>query len=84
MEKLDEKGFVFMFYAKATWCCIREGSPWFMYWHNAQKSWVTLYRVNEAEISMARETKISYDMAELYHQLHAKQFDDQWCVGNKS
>lgn len=73
MEKLDEKGFVFIDNNnRPYWCRLYYGSPWFMYWHDAQKSWVTLKKVTELDVAFANGHKISEEMAEHYHKLHSE------------
>ena len=68
--ELDEKGFVFIVNNRPYWCRMYGGNPWFMYWHDGQKSWVTLRRVNQTEIWMANENAISEDLAQIYHDMH--------------
>lgn len=73
MKELDEKGFVFIDRNdRPYWCCMYGGRPWFMRWHDAQKSWVTLKEVNQTDIWLAHEKKISNKQAEIYHDLHKK------------
>ena len=71
MEKLDEKGFVFIDgNSRPYWCRLWGGVPWFMYWNDSQKSWVTLREVNQTEVWAANEMAISDEMAEIYHKQH--------------
>ena len=72
-KALDEKGFVFIGSdGKPYWCRIYGEVPWFMYWHESQKSWVTLQQVNTAQIMFAYENKLSDKDAQIYHELHDK------------
>ena len=71
MDILDEKGFVFIDgNNKPFWCRMYGGSPWYMYWHEGQKSWVTLREVNGSEVMVAHESAISNEQAEIYHKQH--------------
>jgi hypothetical protein len=71
LEQLDEKGFVFIDENnRPFWCRMYGGRPWFMRWHEGQKSWVTLKPVNQMDVWMAHEKKISDEQAELYHKKH--------------
>ncbi len=78
MKTLNEKGFVFIDKNnRPYWCCIYHEIPMFMYWHEGQKSWVTLREVNQTEIWQANEMKIPSWQAEIYHEQHNK-FINQW------
>ncbi len=71
MEKLDEKGFVFIDdNNKPYWCRMWGDEPWFMYWHEGQKSWVSLRKVSQQEIWFAHALKIPDDQAQVYHDQH--------------
>jgi len=71
MEELDEKGFVFIGNDnRPYWCCMYYDSPWFMYWNDGQKSWVTKRKVNQTQIWVAMERKIPDEQAEIYHRQH--------------
>lgn len=73
LEKLDEKGFVFIDgNSRPYWCRMYGDAPWFMYWHEAQKSWVTYRQVNQAEVWQAHQMAIPDEHAEMYHKLHRK------------
>jgi hypothetical protein len=73
MDKLDEKGFVFIDdNSRPFWCCMYFGNPMYMYWHEAQKSWVTLRVINQVDIWRAYEKKIPDDQAEIYHKQHSE------------
>jgi hypothetical protein len=73
LEKLDEKGFVFIDdNSRPYWCRMWGDEPWFMYWNDGQKSWVTLRRANQTDIWMANEKKIPDEQAQIYHDLHEK------------
>lgn len=73
MKALDEKGFVFMDdLGRPFWCRMCGDQPWFMYWHKHQKSWVTLRAVNQSEVFVASQGKISDEQAQCYHDLHDK------------
>ena len=73
MKKLNEKGFVFIDKNdRPYWCRIYGEKPWFMYWHDGQSSWVTLREVNQMDIFIAYESKISNAQAEIYHNEHEK------------
>jgi len=70
MEKLDEKGFVFIdgnglpFHVRM-W----GGTPWLFYWHPDNK-WVSLCEINQNEIWIFNENAISKKQAEVYHKLN--------------
>lgn len=69
--ELNEKGFVFIDENKRPyWCRIYSGAPWFMYWHEAQKSWVTLREVSQTEVWQANKMAIPEEQAETYHKRH--------------
>ena len=71
MEMLDEKGFVFIDECnKVYWCCIYNSEPWFMYWHEGNKAWVTYRKANQTDIFLANENAISNELAETYHEKH--------------
>ena len=71
METLDEKGFVFLDgNNRPYWCRMYGGNPWYMYWHEGQKSWVTLRRVNGSEVMIAHVKALPEYMAEIYHKQH--------------
>lgn len=73
-QPLDEKGFVFIGTdGKPYWCRIYFKEPWLMYWHEANKAWVTLRKIdNSGEIMVAHENKIDNEQAQVYHDLHEK------------
>lgn len=76
-DLLDEKGFVFLDSAsRPYWCCMYHGEPWFMYWHECQKSWVTLRKCSGSEVMLANQKALPEDQANLYHKLH-KEFEDR-------
>ena len=51
MDKLDEKGFVFLDGANRPYRCAMWGDqPWLMYWNDSQKCWVSLRPVTQSEI----------------------------------
>ncbi len=51
MNELNEKGFVFIDDRnRPYWCRLYGNHPWIMYWHEAQKSWVTYKKVTQLEI----------------------------------
>jgi hypothetical protein len=50
LEKLDEKGFVFLDDNKRLYrCAMWGGQPWLFYWHDHQKTWVSLRQVSQME-----------------------------------
>lgn len=70
LQKLDEDGFVFIDgNNRPYWCRMYGDKPWWMYWHEGQKSWVTLRQVNQTEVWSANEMAISDEQAEQYHKL---------------
>lgn len=73
LEQLDEKGFVFIDgNSRPYWCRMYYNEPWFMYWHEGNKSWVTLRKVTQTEVWQANEMAISDELAEIYHEQHRK------------
>jgi hypothetical protein len=71
--EVDEKGFVIIdANNRPYWYTLYNGEPWVMYWHDAQKAWVTLKKVNQVNIYSAYDMKISDEEAEIYHELHRK------------
>ena len=70
---LDEKGFVFIDENnRPYWCRMYYDNPWWMYWHENQKSWVTYRKVTQGEVFACSQMKISEDLAEIYHKQHEK------------
>jgi hypothetical protein len=70
---LDEKGFVFIDdlnrpYWVAMWC----DKAMIFYWHEAQKSWVTLREATQIDVWEMEQKKISEEYAEIYHKQHRK------------
>lgn len=73
METLDEKGFVFIDDKNMPyWVAIRYNKPMLAYWHKGQNSWVNLRPINQTEIWIASEKKLSENLANMYHDLHEK------------
>lgn len=73
LEKLDEKGFVFIGSdGMPYWCRMYGKNPWFMYWHHAQNSWVTLKQVDQTDVWLANKNALPEDQANIYHDLHNK------------
>ena len=73
LEKLDEKGFVFIDKNnRPYWCRMYFDTPWFMYWNDGEKAWVTLRQVTQTEVWAAHEMAIPDYQAELYHKQHEK------------
>lgn len=73
METLDEKGFVFIDHKnRPYWCRMYFDEPWIMYWHEGQKSWVTLRTVTQSEIWKFNSMAISDEQTEIYHNQHQK------------
>ncbi len=71
MEILDKKGFVFLDgNNRPYWCRMYGDDPWFMYWNEGQKSWVTYRQVNGSEVMIAHENALSEEIAEIYHKQH--------------
>jgi len=52
------------------WIAMRYGKPMIAYWHEAQKSWVNLSEVSQAEIWQMDKLALSDEMAQLYHDHH--------------
>lgn len=51
VEKLDEKGFIFLDEADKPYLCrMIEDAPWLCYWHEGNKCFVTLREVNQTDI----------------------------------
>jgi len=51
LDKLDEKGFVFLDDNSNPYrCAILDSQPWLFYWNKGQKTWVTLRPVSQSEI----------------------------------
>ena len=75
---LDEKGFVFIANNQgvtlAYWCRIWNDEPWFFYWNEGSKGWVSLRRVNQSDIWFANNQSIPEEQAKIYHDLHNKNF----------
>jgi len=70
---LNDKGFVFIdIDSKPYWCRMYDNAPWFLYWNEGQKSWVTLRKVNQTEIWQAYQRVIPKEQAEMYHSSHRK------------
>ncbi len=71
IDILDEKGFVFIGNDEKPYRCrIYCDEAWIMYWHEGNKAWVTLKKVNQSEIWGATEKKIPDEQAQIYHNLH--------------
>jgi hypothetical protein len=50
MEKLDEKGFIFLDDSSRPFkCCMWGGKPWLFYWH-PDNIWVSLRQLSQTEI----------------------------------
>ena len=76
MFELNEKGFVFMDDRNHPyWCRLYHGNPWFMYWHENQKSWITYRQATQTDIFQTFQMKISDELAEIYHEQHKKFID---------
>lgn len=76
MYKLDEKGFVFIDSTNKPFkICLISKSPWLFYWHNYNKTWVSLRPVNQTEIFQFSKHKISLEQQNLY--------DNYWEVKNE-
>jgi hypothetical protein len=45
---------------------------WLFYWHDAQKSWVSLRKASGPELYQMRKLELPKDQAKLYDDLHAK------------
>lgn len=70
-NQLTEKGFVFIGSDhKPYLCCMYGGEPWFMWWHEYDKTWITLRRVNQTEIFFAHENAMAPEHQDMYHELH--------------
>jgi hypothetical protein len=67
--KLDDKGFVYKTTDGKIWFIKlnSEGVPWVHYWHPDNR-WVTLRQVNQSEIFLAYQSKISEQEAEELHK----------------
>ncbi len=78
MEHLDKKGFVFLDgNNNPYWCRMYGDSPWFLRWHEAQKSWVTYRQCDQMEVWGAQEMSLPENEAQLYHDLHEKFINPQ-------
>lgn len=78
MTEQTEKGFVFLGADNKPYLCrMYYGRPWFMYWHEYDKAWVTLREVNQSDIWMARETVLLQEHQDYYHDLHQKFIDSK-------
>jgi hypothetical protein len=72
---LDEKGFVFIDdSSRPYWCRMWGGHPWFFYWNEGPKGWVSLRVVSQSDIWLAQQKQISDEQAQLYHDLHNQTF----------
>jgi hypothetical protein len=71
LEMLDENGFIFLDDAsRPYWCRMWHGRPWLMYWHEAQRSFVTLREVNQMDI-----WSFPHNLSERNQQLYRDQHD---------
>jgi len=72
---LDEEGFVFLDQNSKPYLIRMWGeNPWLFYWH-VDSSWVSLRQTNQMEIFLASESKVSEEVAKVYHDMHAKKFN---------
>lgn len=68
MNKLDEKGFVFLDEASRPYrCAMWGGQPWLMYWNDGQKCWVSLRPVTQSEI-WSFPHNLTQEQQDLYFQ----------------
>lgn len=73
MEQLTEKGFVFIDERhKANWCRMVEDEPWLFYWHEGNKTWVTLRKVTQMDVWRFYEKDIGETEAKIYHDTNAQ------------
>jgi hypothetical protein len=73
-EKLTREGFVFIDdNSRAFWICLMYNKhPMLCYWHEGQKSWVTLREPQMQEMMLASDKRLSPELAQLYHDIHNK------------
>lgn len=68
MEKLDEKGFIFLNTNDRPFkCCMYFNNPWLFYWHPDNK-WVTLRQVTQDEI-FKLPRNLSKEHQEVYNKI---------------
>lgn len=71
MEKLDEKGFIFLDGRGRPYLCALWGeNPWLFYWH-PDNHWVSLRQVSQSEI-WSMPHNLTADEQDVYHRLHDK------------
>ena len=71
IEKLDEKGFVFLDgLNRPIWVTMWRDEPWAMKWLDRRKKWVTMQKVSDPQIKRWRKHKMREDWAEMYHEQH--------------
>lgn len=69
LEKLDEKGFVFIGNdQKPYWCRTYDKEAWLLWWH-PDKKWVTKRKVSQSEVWLFNEGALPNEEAQLYHNL---------------
>lgn len=71
MALLDEKGFVMIQDGKPYWIRMWGGTPWVFYWH-PDNNWVSLRQVDQTDIFISYQYRVSEEEAEVYHELAAK------------
>jgi hypothetical protein len=73
LEKLDEKGFVFIDgNNRPYWCRMYYGKPVWMRWNEGTKSWITYREITQSEVWQSELMKIPDEQANIYHEKHDK------------
>lgn len=72
LERLDEKGFVFLDARNRPYrCCMWDGTPWLFYWHKHENHWVSLRPVTQFEV-WGFPKNLSLEQQDYYNNRHAE------------